>query len=175
MDVDGRISWFSPDPRAILPVEGFHASKNIQRAYERRQFDIRIDTAFLEVLRSCGDRPEGTWISEEMIAAYTELHRLGPAHSVEAWRDGKLAGGLYGVVIGGAFFGESMFYRVRDASKVALFALVERLRRGGFTLLDVQWITAHLRRFGAVEISQEDYRSRLAAAIRLRCRFVDPP
>jgi leucyl/phenylalanyl-tRNA--protein transferase len=175
MDVDGEIGWFSPDPRTILPLEGFHASKHLRQAYDRRGFDIRFDTAFLEVMRACGDRPEGTWISPEMISAFTELHRLGPAHSVEAWKDGKLAGGLYGVVVGGAFFGESMFYRVRDASKVALVALVERMRGRGFSLLDVQWMTEHLRRFGAVEIPRKEYLSRLGVAIRRRCHLVDQP
>lgn len=172
MDLDGEIGWFSPDPRAIIPLEGFHASKTLRQTSRSGRFDIRLDTAFARVMRLCRDRVEGTWISDEIIEVYTELHRLGLAHSVEAWRRDELAGGLYGVAIGGAFFGESMFHRERDASKVALLALVERLRRQGFALLDVQWPTEHLTRFGAVEIPREDYLRRLAAAIRLSCPFV---
>lgn len=174
MDYDGEILWFSPDPRAILPLESFHAAKTLLQTCRNAGFEIRLDTSFEEVMRECGRRPGDTWISEEMIAAYVELHRLGLAHSVEAWKERKLAGGLYGVALGGAFFGESMFHRVRDASKVALVALVERMQERGFMLLDIQWVTPHLRRFGAIEISRQQYLRRLALALRRRCSFMDP-
>jgi leucyl/phenylalanyl-tRNA--protein transferase len=173
MDVDGQIEWFSPDPRAILPLEGFHASKTLLQTYRTGRFQIRLNTAFVEVVRRCGDREEGSWISKEIVRAYSELHRLGLAHSVEAWQNDTLAGGLYGVAIGGAFFGESMFHHERDASKVALVALVKRMRDRGFALLDVQWTTTHLVQFGAVEIPRDAYLERLAAALRLPCRIVD--
>ncbi len=169
MDVEGEIRWFLPDPRAILPLESFHASRNLRQLCRSGRFEVRTDTAFDAVIRACGDRPEGTWISEEIVAAYTALHRIGVAHSVEAFDGGALAGGLYGVAMGGAFFGESMFHRRRDASKVALVSLVERLRARGFALLDVQFITPHLKRFGAVEISCEAYLKRLASVVRRDC------
>jgi leucyl/phenylalanyl-tRNA--protein transferase len=173
MDVDGSIEWFSPDPRAILPLDHFIVTKTLAQVCRRGTFQIRVNTAFLEVMRRCAERDEGTWISREIIDAYCELHRRGLAHSVEAWKEGALAGGLYGVSLGGAFFGESMFHRVRDASKVALVALVERLRNKGFSLLDVQFMTEHLRRFGAVDISRRTYLRRLDSAIRRPCRFDD--
>ncbi|HVP10052.1 MAG TPA: leucyl/phenylalanyl-tRNA--protein transferase, partial [Phycisphaerae bacterium] len=171
MDVDGEIEWFSPDPRTILPLDGFRISKTLAQACRHGRFEIRLNTAFLEVMRCCGERGEGTWISPEIIEGYCELHRMGLAHSIEAWEGGTMAGGLYGVSLGGAFFGESMFHRVRDASKVALVALVERLRQRGFALLDVQFMTEHLRQFGAVEIRRGEYLRRLARAIVLPCRF----
>ena len=174
MDVEGDILWFSPDPRTILPLDSFHASKTLRQTCRNGGFEIRVDTAFEETMRSCANRPEGSWISDELIAAYAALFRLGLAHSVEAWKGERLAGGLYGVSIGGAFFGESMFHRDRDASKVALVALVERMQRCGFALLDVQWTTPHLRRFGAVEIPRRQYRRRLAAAIESECDFARP-
>jgi leucyl/phenylalanyl-tRNA--protein transferase len=172
---DGTIAWFSPDPRGVIPLDTFHVSSRLARVVRRGTFTIRIDHDFERVIRACADRGEvpSTWISEEIVASYVELARLGLAHSVEAWQDGELAGGLYGVHIGGAFFGESMFHRVTDASKVALVALVERLRARGFTLLDTQWITPHLQRFGAVEIPRRQYLRRLADAIARPCRFVD--
>lgn len=173
MDVEGTIEWFSPDPRTIIPLDRFHASKTLAQLCRSGTFEMRVNGAFDEVIRACADRDEGTWISPEIIVAYVRLHRLGLAHSVEAWRKGSLAGGLYGVAIGGAFFGESMFHRARDASKVALVALVERMKQRGFTLLDVQFQTAHLRRFGAVEISRRAYLRRLAAAVVLSRRFDD--
>ena len=175
MDVDGSIEWFSPDPRAILPLDQLIVTRTLAQVCRRGTFKIRVNTAFLEVMRRCADRDEGTWISPEIIDGYCELHRRGLAHSMEAWKGATLAGGLYGVSLGGAFFGESMFHRVRDASKVALVALVERLRNRGFSLLDVQFMTEHLRRFGAVEIRRRDYLRRLAAAIRRPCRFEDEP
>lgn len=185
MDVEGEIRWFSPDPRAIIPLEGFHASKTCMQTYRSGRFEIRINTAFEEVMRGCADRREGTWISEEIVRAYCRLHELGLAHSVESWRvvdrraavghgqADELAGGLYGVAIGGAFFGESMFSRQRDASKVALVALVERMRRRGFALLDVQFLTPHLKRFGAVEIRRDEYLERLKEALAIKTSFVD--
>lgn len=185
MDVEGEIQWFSPDPRAIIPLDGFHASKTCMQTCRSGRFEVRIDTAFEEVMRGCADRPEGTWISEEIIRGYCRLHELGLAHSVESWRArdrlsgvgqgqaGELAGGLYGVAIRGAFFGESMFSRQRDASKVAMVALVERMRSRGFTLLDVQFLTPHLQRFGAVEIPRSEYLERLEAALAIETSFVD--
>ena len=170
---DGEIAWFSPDPRAIIPLdEGFRVPHGLRRVLKKGVFEIRVDTAFETVMRECAAREE-TWINEEIIASYTALHRLGHAHSVEAWCDGRLAGGLYGVTLGGAFFGESMFHEVTDASKVALHALVIRLRARGFELLDTQWITPHLETFGAVEIPRAEYRERLLACAEKPCRFAD--
>jgi len=173
MDVDGRIEWFSPDPRTIIDLKAFRAPRNIRQRYRNRHFEIRINSQFEEVIRACADRDEGTWISDEIVAAYTGLHRLGLAYSVESWRQGELAGGLYGVVLGGAFFGESMFHRQTDASKIALVALVERMNARGFVLLDVQFTTRHLERFGAIEIPRSEYLVRLAEAVRLPVKFVD--
>lgn len=173
MDVDGEILWFSPDPRAIIPLETFHASRTLMQTYRQGRFEIRINFAFEAVMRACADRDEGTWICEEIVEAYCQLHQLGLAHSVEAWHADELAGGLYGIALGGAFFGESMFSRRRDASKVALIALVERLRTRGFVLLDIQFITDHLARFGAVEIPRADYLQRLETALQLDTKFVD--
>jgi leucyl/phenylalanyl-tRNA--protein transferase len=172
---DGAIAWFSPDPRGVIPLETFHVPSRLARMVRRGTFEIRIDHDFERVIRACADRgdDDGTWISEDIVEAYVELARLGLAHSVEAWQDEQLAGGLYGVHLGGAFFGESMFHRVTDASKVALVALVERLRARGFTLLDTQWITPHLEQFGAVEIPRAEYVRRLEDAIARPCRFVD--
>jgi len=170
---DGDIGWFSPDPRGIIPIDTFHVPKRLARVVRSGRFEIRIDTAFVEVIHACAlNREEGTWISDEIIVSYAALFAMGYAHSVEAWRDGRLAGGLYGVHLGGAFFGESMFHRETDASKVALVALVERLRARGFTLLDTQWVTPHLRRFGAIEIPCSEYRKRLERALAQRCEFV---
>jgi leucyl/phenylalanyl-tRNA--protein transferase len=170
---DGELGWFSPDPRAIIPIDdGFHVPHGLRRTLKKSPFEIRIDTAFEAVMRGCALRAE-TWINEEIIASYVRLHRLGHAHSVEAWQDGRLAGGLYGVSIGGAFFGESMFHEVRDASKVALHALVTRLRERNFSLLDTQWLTPHLVTFGAHEIPRSEYRRRLLACVDDDRRFVD--
>lgn len=169
---DGEIAWFSPDPRAIIPIEEFHVPHGLRRTLKKRLFDIRINADFEAVMRKCGAREE-TWINDEIVASYTNLHRLGYAHSVEAWLGERLVGGLYGVALGGAFFGESMFHEVTDASKVALNALIVRLRERGFELLDTQWTTAHLMTFGAMEISRADYRRRLEACIEKDCRFVE--
>jgi leucyl/phenylalanyl-tRNA--protein transferase len=168
---NGEIGWFSPDPRAIIPLDDhFHVPHGLKRVLGRGTFEIRLNKSFEQVMRACAERKE-TWITEEIVQSYCELHRRGMAHSVEAWREGRLAGGLYGVALGGAFFGESMFYWETDASKVALHGLVEQLRGSGFALLDTQWITPHLRQFGAVEISRRTYLRRLAEATRLDCRF----
>lgn len=174
-DERGRVFWYSPDPRCIFEYDKFHVSHTLRQTIRQNKFEIRINTAFTEVLAACGDRAEGTWISPEIHRIYVELHERGHAHSVEAWRDGQLAGGLYGVTIGGAYFGESMFHRVRDASKVALAALIDRLRGRGYALVDTQWITPHLARLGAVEIPRDDYLRRLEKAIELPCRFTDEP
>jgi leucyl/phenylalanyl-tRNA--protein transferase len=168
---DGSIEWFSPDPRAILPLENFHVPHTLERAARARSFEIRIDVSFAEVMRECARRPE-TWINGEIIESYVRLHELGPAHSVEAWQDGKLAGGLYGVAIGGAFFGESMFHHIRDASKFALLGLVEHLRARKFVLLDTQWVTPHLQQFGAIEIPRAKYLHLLTTAVYLPRTFL---
>jgi len=169
---DGSIEWFSPDPRGILPLDAFHVPHALERVVRKGVFEIRINTSFVEVMRRCADRSE-TWINREIIESYTRLHELGCAHSVETWWDGKLAGGLYGVTAGGAFFGESMFHEVTDASKVALHALVERLRARQFVLLDTQWRTPHLQRFGAIDISRRQYMYLLTRAIALSRTFSD--
>ncbi len=169
---DGEIEWFSPDPRAILPLDAFHVPHTLERVARRKSFEIRINTSFVEVMRECARRPE-TWINGEIIESYTRLHQLGHAHSVEAWQNGKLAGGLYGVAIGGAFFGESMFHHVRDASKIALVALSEHLRKRRFRLLDTQWLTPHLKQFGAIEIPRPEYLHLLNTAVNLPRQFAD--
>jgi leucyl/phenylalanyl-tRNA--protein transferase len=169
---NGEIGWFSPDPRAILPLESFHLPHGLRRILKREPFVLRINTAFENVMRQCAARRE-TWINEEIIESFCNLRRLGYAHSIESWRDGELVGGLYGVALGGAFFGESMFHTVTDASKVALHALVGRLRERRFALLDTQWLTPHLQSFGAVEIPRRVYRDLLAACIDEPCSFVD--
>ena len=170
---DGSVQWFSPDPRGIIPLESFHLPRRLARAMRAPGVEIRVDTAFADVVRACAAREDedGTWITEDIFDSYTALFDLGAAHSVEVWKDGALAGGLYGVSVGCAFFGESMFHHERDASKIALAALVERLRARGFTLLDVQWVTPHLEQFGAVEIPREDYLARLDLAVREECAF----
>lgn len=170
---DGEIAWFSPDPRAIIPLDTFHVPHGLRRTLKKNPFEVRINTAFEAVMRACARRDE-TWINDEIVESYVNLHRLGYAHSVEAWAGDELAGGLYGVAIGGAFFGESMFHEKTDASKVALHALVERLRSRGFTLLDTQWITPHLQTFGALEIPRTVYRQLLAASVSRHCTFIDP-
>jgi leucyl/phenylalanyl-tRNA--protein transferase len=171
MGIEGRIGWFSPDPRGIIPLDSFHYSKSLAQTIRARKFETRIDSDFEAVMQACADRPEGTWISESILRAYVRLHEMGCAHSVESWRTGRLVGGLYGVSLGGAFFGESMFHRERDASKVALVALVDRLRERGFSLLDIQYVTPHLERFGAVEIRRNDYLRRLTYGLSRPCQF----
>ena len=170
---DGEIAWFSPDPRGILPLDDFHCSGRLARTLRSGRFEIRVDTAFDAVIRACAERAdeEGTWINDEIVESYEALARLGIAHSVEAWLDGTLAGGLYGVHLGGAFFGESMFHRAANASKVTLVALVERLRARGFVLLDTQWVTPHLEQFGAIEIPRAEYLRTLGKAAALDRAF----
>lgn len=166
--------WWSPDPRAILPLKGMYVSQRLQRRLRSGEFDVTCNRAFADVIAACAQGPGregGTWILPEMIAAYTELHRLGHAHSVETWRDGELAGGVYGVAIGGAFAAESMSYRSRDGSKVALARLVNHLRARGFALLDVQQGTLHTQSLGVVEISRREYLTRLAEAVELPVKF----
>ncbi|MDO5502200.1 MAG: leucyl/phenylalanyl-tRNA--protein transferase [Actinomycetia bacterium] len=159
----GPIGWWSPDPRGVLLPGGLRVSRSLRRSV--RRFEVRVNTAFVEVIGACADRRrDGRWITREIIAAYTRLHELGWAHSVETWQEDRLVGGVYGVMIGGLFAGESMFYRENDASKVALVALVERFLAPG-RLLDVQWSTPHLASLGVVEVPREEYLARLAVAI----------
>jgi leucyl/phenylalanyl-tRNA--protein transferase len=167
---DDSIQWFSPDPRAILPLEDFHVPHALRRLVRRKVFETTIDDAFSKVIEACAQR-EDTWINLEIIESYTRLHEIGCAHSVEVWKEGKLAGGLYGVAVGCAFFGESMFHHVTDASKIALVALVEHLRVQKFSLLDTQWLTPHLQQFGGIEISRNDYLRVLRRAVDLPCKF----
>lgn len=170
----GAIYWYDPNPRTILPLDAFHLPRRLARTVRSGRFEIRVDHAFRAVMEACAAPAPGreeTWISEEMIDVYTQLHDLGFAHSVESWREGRLVGGLYGVAIRGLFAGESMFSHETDASKVALVHLVERLQRGGFMLLDVQFTTMHLARFGAVEISRAEYRAQLAQALQVEATF----
>jgi leucyl/phenylalanyl-tRNA---protein transferase len=160
----GVIGWWSPDPRGIVPLDGLRVTRSMRQSAKR--FDVRIDTSFASVIRACADpsREDG-WITDDFVTAYERLHELGWAHSVEVFDpDGQLAGGLYGVRVGGMFAGESMFHHKRDASKVALMALVDLMRTSGMALLDVQWCTEHLASLGAIAISREDYFARLAAA-----------
>lgn len=171
---DGRIHWFSPQPRAILPLDGLHVSQSLRRVLHRGPFEVRFDTAFDQVIAACAAPASGreeTWISAEMMAAYNRLHRLGFAHSVESWVGEELVGGLYGVSIRGFFAGESMFSRRRDASKVALYYLVQRLRARDFRLLDVQYTTPHLIRLGAVEVPRRAYLTLLRQALAVETDF----
>jgi leucyl/phenylalanyl-tRNA--protein transferase len=165
----GEIRWYSPDPRGIIPLDGFHASRRLSRLVRQGRFVIRVDTDFQAVIRACAERQDedGTWIDNEILDTYCMLHDRGIAHSIETWQNDQLVGGLYGVALGGAFFGESMFHRATDASKVALVALVERLRERGFVLLDTQWVTDHLAQFGAIEIPRRRYLRLLEAALKV--------
>ena len=171
---DETLYWIDPEKRGILPIDRFHLPRRLARKFRRRPFEVRCDTAFERVMRECAapadDRPE-TWINDEIIALYTELNQMGRAHSVECWQAGDLVGGLYGVTLGAAFFGESMFSRETDASKIALAHLVARLRKGGYSLLDIQFVTEHLSRFGAVEIVRSGYRHLLAEALDRTATF----
>ena len=170
MDSRGDIGWFSPDPRGVIPLEEFHIPHGLKRALKKEPFEIRYDTAFSEVMAGCADRST-TWISPEIKASYEKLFDLGYAHSVECWRDEKLCGGLYGVAIAGVFFGESMFSRETDGSKIALVNLVNRLREKGFLLLDTQWSTKHLSQFGCREIPRFDYLNQLNHALLVDTSF----
>ncbi len=167
---NGPIGWFSPDPRCILPLDRFRVPRSLRRTMNRSVFSITIDQCFPSVIQLCADRSE-TWISDEIIHAYTRLHRCGVSHSVEAWFEGELAGGLYGVAIRGAFFGESMFTRISDASKVCLAFLVRHLIARGYTLLDSQIINSHVRQFGAIEIPREEYLRLLVSALEKDVSF----
>ncbi len=166
-----RIDWYSPDPRGVIPLDSFRVRKSLQRVVKRGDFEIRSDSSFEQVIRACADPRGSDWINDRLIRAYCELKELGCAHSIEAWRNGKLVGGLYGVQIGGAYFGESMFSRPRsggtDASKVCLVHLVRWLRHRKFTLLDTQYWNRHLNQFGCIEISREHYLKELQFAINL--------
>ncbi len=166
MAEDGEILWFSPTQRGIIPLdERFHIPRGLKKALRKKPFEIRFDTAFREVMLGCAER-DGTWIDGVIVESYCALHELGRAHSVECWDADGLQGGLYGVALGKAFFGESMFSRKTDASKIALVALVERLRERGYELLDTQWMTDHLRTFGGIEIGRKEYLELLQEMLR---------
>jgi len=167
---DGIIRWYSPDPRCIIPLDGFHASKRLMRTIRQGKFEMRVNSDFPAVMKLCAER-DSTWITEEILRVYTELHQHGFAHSVEAHKDGRIVGGLYGVSIGGAFMGESMFHSETDASKVCLVYLVERMKERGFVLLDSQYVTDHLSTFNAVNIPRQEYLERLKHALTLKCAF----
>jgi leucyl/phenylalanyl-tRNA--protein transferase len=173
-DPSGRIGWYSADPRGILPLDSFHVPHTLaQQIRNARGVEVRFNFDFEKTMRACRDaRADGTWINEKLIAAYVQLHELGFAHSVETWWDGELAGGLYGVSLGGAFFGESMFHRRTNASKIALVALVNRLKERGFVLLDTQASTNHLRRFGCIDIPATEYLQRLESALQIDAQFI---
>ena len=170
--------WVDPDERGILPMDGFHVSRRLRKTLRRKPFEVRCDSAFDRVIKACAapapDREE-TWINHRIRELYGALHRLGAAHSVECWMEGRLVGGLYGIALGGAFFGESMFSRVPDASKVALVHLMARLRADGFVLVDTQFPTDHLRRFGVVTLPRRVYLARLADALEVTARFQPGP
>ena len=166
----GVITWHRPKRRAILPLDSFHASRSLSSLLRRRPFEITFDRCFAAVMDACADRL-GTWISSEFKTIYGELHSQGKAHSVEVWVEGELAGGLYGVHLGGAFFAESMFHRRTNMSKVALAELVSQLRSRGFALLEVQYLTEHLKQFGVIEISDRNYQVRLKEALARPCGF----
>ncbi len=169
------IFWWSLDPRGIIPLDDFHVGATLIKVLKRKIFEIKINTAFEDVMRACAVRSDGSesgWITEEMISAYTELHRLGNAHSIESWRNGKLVGGVYGIAIGGLFAAESMFYLESNASKIALTALVERMKETGFTLFDCQMVTNVTKRMGAIEISREEYLKQLNKALLQNCIFI---
>jgi len=167
----GSVEFYRSDPRSVLELDALHVSKSLMRVLRKGVYDVRLDHDFEGVVRACADREE-TWIDEGIIRAFVGLHEAGMAHSVEAYRDGALAGGLYGVSLGGAFMGESMFSRMTDASKVCLVHLVEHLKKRGFTLLDCQIQSDHLARMGAVEIPEQEYLRRLDRALRLPRTFM---
>jgi len=170
----GEIRWYSPDPRGIIPIDTFHVPRRLARTLRSRRFEIRVDSDFRSVIAACAEREDadGNWNDHEIMESYVALHARGFAHSVEAWQNGRLVGGLYGVSLKGAFFGESMFHYVDDASKAALAALVERLQSRGFTLLDTQWVTDHLLQFGATELPRRRYLRLLDEALKVDATFV---
>ncbi len=171
---DPTINWIDPEHRGIIPLDRFHVPRKLAKVMRQGRFEVRADAAFPEVIRACAESRPGrlrTWLNDELIDLYCALHRRGFAHSIECWRDGRLVGGAYGVSLGGAFFGESMFSRESQASKVALVALVERLNQGGYRLLDTQFLTDHLTQFGAIEISRDAYHRRLKKALDIKAVF----
>ena len=170
---EGEIRWYSPDPRGIIPLDTFHVPSRLARSLRKAGFEIRVNSNFRGVITACANREDadGNWIDEQIIESYCGLHATGSAHSVETWKDDIMVGGLYGVSLQGAFFGESMFHNVTDASKAALVALVDRLRGGGYLLLDTQWVTEHLLQFGAVEIPRRRYLRMLDDALKVEGRF----
>ncbi len=168
---EGEIYWHCPDPRAIFPLDEIKRPRSLKQKERKGIYEVRISCDFPGVIRGCADR-RGTWISDEIIRSYEILHSLGWAHSVETWRDEKLVGGLYGISIGGAFFGESMFARESDVSKIAFYALVDRMKERKFTLLDSQYIAGHTRRLGAIEIPRDDYLKILEKAVMIPTTFV---
>ncbi len=166
------VIWWSPDPRGIIPLDTFHVPHRLAATLRQGKFRVTFDTAFTDVMQRCGEnRPEGTWVTDEMIAGYTELHRAGYAHSVEVWSGEELVGGVYGVAVGGLFAGESMFHRERDASKVALVSLLTHLRERGFVLFDTQIVNTHTEQFGAVDVRRKEYLKRLKRAVKVEARF----
>lgn len=167
------ICWWSPEPRAIFELDGLHVTRRLRRTLRSGKFLVTVNQDFAGVIRGCAERDEGTWIHPEMIHAYERLHRQGHAHSIEVWHGSDLAGGTYGVALGGFFAGESMFTRVRDASKVALAHLLHRLGERGFQLFDIQMLTEHTQRLGAVEIPRKEYLRRLRLALATPARFTD--
>lgn len=174
MDDEDMMLWWSPNPRAVLPLDAMHISRRLRRTLRSGKFEVTCDTAFAEVLAGCATghgREGGTWLTDQMISAYVRMHELGHAHSVEVWHEGQLAGGTYGIAIGGVFAAESMFYRVRDASKVALAHLVAHLNERGYQLLDVQQWTPHTSRLGVIEIPRDEYLQSLAEAVELPVTF----
>ena len=174
-DADGVTRWYTADPRGVLPLDAVHVPKTLAQLVRQNRFEVRVDHDFTAVMRACRDVPRpdsaGGWIGEELIAAYADLAKTGFAHSVEAWQHGELVGGLYGVALGGAFFGESMFHRAANASKVCLVHLVDRLRDRGYLLLDTQMVTGHMKQFGCVYVPAAEYKRRLAAALDKTCTF----
>lgn len=176
-DADGTLYWYSPDPRAVIPIETYKPAKSLRPVLNKKQFDVRINTDFEQVMRQCAvsrSADDTTWISEEIIDAYTMLHQMGLAHSVETYIDDRLVGGLYGVALGTAFFGESMFYRMDNAAKVAFHHLIMTLREQKFDLLDTQFINDNVRRFGAIEIPKNQYLRQLKHALKRKARFSEP-
>jgi leucyl/phenylalanyl-tRNA---protein transferase len=175
-EADGSIYWYSPNPRAIIPIETYKPAKSLKPVLNKKHFEMRVNADFEGVMRGCSMprvKEPGTWISEDIISCYTDLHNLGYAHSVESYREGKLVGGLYGVSINGVFFGESMFTIESNASKVAFHYLMQLLRLNKFALLDTQFINDNVRRYGAIEIPREDYLDRLRDALKTEAAF-DP-
>jgi leucyl/phenylalanyl-tRNA--protein transferase len=169
-DDSGQINWYMPEVRTIIPLDNFNIPRSARKAIEKQNFEIKFDNDYLSVIKGCADRPS-TWISDELIVAYRRLHKRGYLHTVETYQNGKLVGGLYGITFRGAFFGESMFSKVSQASKAALIALLHHLKEKDFVLLDVQYMTEHLKMFGAIEISWEEYSSLLQKAYLSGCSF----